>query len=188
MTALHAPARHRISADDFLNMARAGILNEGDRIELIEGDLIDMAPIGSEHASLTDWFTQTIVLAVGQQAIVRVQSSLFLDRHSQPQPDVQVLRAREDYYRKAHPRAGDVLLLIEVADTTARFDREVKIPLYARHVVSEAWLVDVAQRSVEVYRDPHPETSAYRQMTVYRQGRIIPERLPMVGIQMERLF
>ncbi|MEZ5581397.1 MAG: Uma2 family endonuclease [Candidatus Competibacteraceae bacterium] len=94
MASILAPTRHRLSTDDFLHMARVGILNEDDRIELIEGDLIDMAPIGSEHASLTDWFTQAIVLAVGRQAIVRIQSSLVLDEHSQPQPDVLVLRAR----------------------------------------------------------------------------------------------
>jgi Uma2 family endonuclease len=188
MTTAYAPTRHRLSADDFLQMARSGILHEDDRIELIDGDLIDMAPIGSEHASLTDWFNQSIVLAIGQQAIVRIQSSLSLDKHSQPQPDVQVLRAREDYYRKAHPRAEDVLLLIEVSDTTARFDRTVKIPLYAHHGVAEVWLVDVAQRSVEVYRDPQPATSAYRQMTAYRQGQLIPQQLPMVSIAVEQLF
>ncbi|MFZ1494443.1 MAG: Uma2 family endonuclease [Candidatus Competibacter denitrificans] len=188
MTTAYAPTRHRLSADDFLQMARSGILHEDDRIELIDGDLIDMAPIGSEHASLTDWFTRYLVLAIGQHAIVRIQSSLSLDKHSQPQPDVQVLRAREDYYRKAHPSAEDVLLLIEVSDTTARFDRTVKIPLYARHGVAEVWLVDVAQRSVEVYRDPQPATSTYRQMTAYRRGLLIPQQLPMVSIAVEQLF
>lgn len=188
MTTTYVPTRHRLSADDFLQMARSGILNEDDRIELIEGDLIDMAPIGSEHAGLVYWLSQRLTLLVGNAAIVGAQNPLYLDAHSQPQPDVQVLRAREDYYRKAHPRAEDVLLLIEIADTTARFDRTVKIPLYARHSVAEVWLVDVAQRSVEVYRDPQPETSAYRQMTVYHQGQLIPQQLPMVQIAVEQLF
>lgn len=188
MTTAYAPTRHRLSADDFLRMARSGILDEDDRIELIEGDLIDMAPIGSEHAGLVYWLSQRLTLAIGDAAIVGAQNPLYLDIHSQPQPDVLVLRTQQDYYRKAHPRAEDVLLLIEIADTTVRFDRTVKIPLYARHGVAEVWLVDVAQRSVEVYREPLSESSAYRQMTVYRQGLITPQQLPMVSITVEQLF
>ena len=99
-----------------------------------------------------------------------------------------MLRAQADYYRRAHPRAEDVLLLIEIADTSARFDREIKIPLYARHGVSEAWLVDVARRCVEVYRDPQAANSEYRQMTIHRQGDLVPQHLPMVRIAVEQLF
>ncbi|NJN48119.1 MAG: Uma2 family endonuclease, partial [Candidatus Competibacteraceae bacterium] len=146
MATVLAPTRHRLSVEDFQRMAQTGILNDDDRIELIAGDLIDMAPIGSEHAGVIDWLTRTLILATAQQAIVRIQSSLVLDDRSQPQPDVLVLRPREDFYRRAHPRPDDVLLLIEVADTSVRFDREVKIPLYARQGVPEVWLVDLTQR------------------------------------------
>ena len=188
MTTTDMPTRRRLNADNFLNMVRSGILDADDRIELIEGDLIDMAPIGTEHASLTDWFTQQLVLAIGSQGIVRIQSSLFLDQQSQPQPDVQVLQARPDYYRKAHPCAADVLLLIEIADSTARFDRGVKVPLYARHGVVEVWLVDLTRRCVEVYRDPQPANGEYRQMTIHRQGQLVPQDLPQVSITVEQLF
>lgn len=188
MTTAYALARHRLSAEDFLRMAHSGILHEDDRIELIEGDLIDMAPIGTEHAGLVYWLSQRLTLMIGDTAIVGAQNPLSLDDHSQPQPDLLVLRARADYYRKAHPCAADVLLLIEVADATVRFDRDVKIPLYARHGVSEVWLVDVARRCVEVYRDPQPTDGEYHQMTLYRQGELMPRELPMVRIAVEQLF
>lgn len=188
MTTAYAPTRHRLSADDFLRMAHSGILDEDDRVELIEGDLIDMAPIGTEHAGLVYWLSQRLTLMIGDGAIVGAQNPLYLDEHSQPQPDLLVLRAREDYYRQAHPRAADVLLLIEVADTSARFDREVKVPLYARHGVAEVWLVDVARRCVEVYRDPQPANGEYHQMTIHRQGELVPRDLPMVSIAVEQLF
>jgi Uma2 family endonuclease len=188
MAILNAPTRHRLSVADFQRMIYAGILHEDERIELIVGDLINMAPIGSEHASVIDWLTRMLILATGQSAIVRVQSPLLLDDYSQPQPDVLVLQAREDFYRHAHPRPDDVLLLIEVADTSVRFDRDVKIPLYAKCGVPEVWLLDLGKKCVEVYRGPQPEIGRYREMAVHTQGYLVPERLPTLTVEVERLF
>jgi Uma2 family endonuclease len=188
MANVFVPTRHRLSVADFQRMAQTDILNEDDRIELLAGDLIDMAPIGSEHAGVIDWLTQQLVLATALQAIVRIQGPHILDEHSQPQPGLLVLRARDDFYRQAHPCPADVLLLIEVADTSIRFDRDVKIPLYARHGVPEVWLVDLAKRYVEVYREPRLEAGQYREMTTHSHGALSPERLPMVAIEVDQLF
>jgi len=188
MAILNAPTRHQLSVADFQRMVYAGILHEDERIELIAGDLINMAPIGSEHASVIDRLTQLLILATTQSTIVRVQSPLLLDDYSQPQPDVLVLQAREDFYRHAHPRPDDVLLLIEVADTSVRFDRDVKIPLYARHGVQEVWLLDLGKRCVEVYRNPQSEIGRYCEIDVHDQGDLIPRRLPAVTVDVQRLF
>jgi Uma2 family endonuclease len=188
MSAVYPVSRHRLKVEDFHKMGSAGILTEDDRVELIEGELIDMAPIGSEHAGVVYLLTQLITLAAGQAAIVGAQNPLILGEYSEPQPDILVLRPREDYYRKAHPRPEDVLLLIEVADSTVRFDRKVKIPLYARHNVPEVWLVDLAQRCVEVYRLPQPDAGLYQQVSRYAEGILTPERIGTVAVDMARLF
>lgn len=188
MSAVYPASRHRLRVEDFQKMGSAGILTEDDRVELIDGDLIDMTPIGSEHAGVIDWLNQTLTLSCGPSAIIRIQSPLLLDEYSQPQPDILVLRPREDYYRKAHPRPNDVLLLIEVADSSARFDREIKIPLYARHRILEVWLVDLAQRCVEVYRLPQPEAGLYQQISRHAEGILTAERMVTAAVDVARLF
>jgi Uma2 family endonuclease len=188
MSAVYPVSRHRLKVEDFQKLGSAGILAEDDRVELIEGDLIDMAPIGSEHAGVVSLLAQLVTLSAGQTAIISTQNPLMLDEYSQPQPDILVLKPREDYYRKAHPQPEDILLLIEVADTSARFDREIKIPLYARHNVLEIWLVDLAQRCVEVYRLPQPDAGLYQQVSRYAEGILTPERIGTVAVDVARLF
>ena len=145
-------AHHRWTVADVERMLGSGLLDETDRVELIEGELIDMAPIGSRHANLVDVIAQLLVrrLPVGYR--VRVQNPIRLGELSEPQPDIAVARDRS--YAAAHPEAADVLLLIEVADTTLEIDRDVKLPLYARHGIPECWLVDVAGRSLSIHREP----------------------------------
>ena len=151
------PARHRLSIADFLRMAQVGILREDDRIELIKGELIDMAPIGSKHASTVGVLTKLVILAAGEQGFVTSQSPVVLNDDSQPQPDLLLLKWRADYYVSALPQPGDVLLLIEVSDATLHFDRDIKIPLYAKSGIPEVWLVNLEDRTIEVYREPSPE-------------------------------
>jgi Uma2 family endonuclease len=131
-----------------------GILGPDDRVELIAGEIIDMSPIGSLHAALVDRVAGVFHQSCGPQAIVRVQSPLALDDTSQPQPDVAVLRPRADFYAAAHPGPADVLLVIEVADTTLSFDRDVKVPLYAAAGVPEVWVIEAASRRTHVFRRP----------------------------------
>lgn len=156
------PARHLLTVHDFHKMGEAGILGEDDRIELIDGELIDMAPIGSLHASIVMRLTSLFAQAMAERAILSPQNPIRLADWSEPQPDIAVLRYRSDFYRDSHPVAEDVLLLVEVADTTLRYDRNIKIPLYARHGVPEVWLVDPNARSLEVHRQPVEE--GYREL------------------------
>jgi len=146
--------RHRLTVDDYYRMGEAGIFAPSARVELIEGEVIDMAPIGSRHAAAVARLNRASTAAVGTAAIVSVQNPLRLNDRSEPEPDLMLLKPRADFYANAHPTAADVLLLIEVADTSARYDREIKLPLYARHGVPEVWIVDLDARLVRFFRAP----------------------------------
>jgi len=146
--------RHRLTVADYYRMGEAGIFAPDARVELIEGEVIDMAPIGSRHAATVTRLNRAVSSAVGASAIVSVQNPLRLSESSQPEPDLMLLKPRADFYASAHPTAVDVLLLIEVADTSARYDHEIKLPLYARHGVPEVWIVDLAARQVRCFRAP----------------------------------
>lgn len=144
--------RRRLCVEDYYRMAEVGLLAPDERVELIEGEIINMAPIGSPHAGTVDVLCKILSRAVGDSAIVGVQRPLRLDQRNEPQPDLILLRPRADFYRNAHPSAADALLVIEVAESSLRYDREIKIPLYARYGVPEAWLVDIEQRSLNIFR------------------------------------
>ena len=148
------PRRHRLSVDDYYRMAEVGILAPEARVELIDGEIIDMAPPGSPHAATVTYLTEVFVRAVEGRATVLAQNPVRLSEYSEPQPDLALLRPRDDFYREHHPRAEDVLLIIEVAATSLRFDRKKKIPLYARHGIPEMWLVDLGGRRLVRYRAP----------------------------------
>jgi len=148
------PRRHRLTVADYYRMAEVGILDAEARVELIDGDIIDMAPPGSPHAATVHYLTEVFVRAVEGRATVLAQNPVRLSDFSEPQPDLALLRRREDFYRDHHPRADDVLLIIEVAATSLRFDRKKKLPLYARHGIPEMWLVDVEGRRLSRYRAP----------------------------------
>lgn len=143
---------HRWSTEEYHQMASAGLLDETDRVELIEGELVDMAPIGSKHAFNVDRFARAIQLAVGKAFFVRVQNPILLGEHSEPQPDIAVVKDKN--YAKSHPGAEDVLLVVEVSDTTLDYDRDVKLSLYARHGIPEVWLLDVNANELTIYREP----------------------------------
>ena len=150
-----APARHRLDVDDYHRMAEAGILGEDDRVELIDGELIDMAPIGHDHIATVNGLNHALFVACGERAIVSIQNPLRLDRLNEPQPDVVIFRPRPDFYRTApFPGPADVLLVAEVADSSLRYDRTVKLPLYARAGIGEVWIVDLRRLVVDVHRTP----------------------------------
>ena len=148
-----AAPRRLLTVDEYHRMGEAGILTEDDRVELIEGELVAMAPIGSEHAAASNSLTRMLVLAVGDRGIVAVGNPVRLNRHSEPQPDFSVLRPRDDY-RKTLPRPEDTMLAVEVANTSLDYDRKVKLALYARSGIPEVWIVNLAAEEVEVYRSP----------------------------------
>lgn len=147
-------AKYWISVDEYERMGEAGILRPDARLELLEGEIYEMSPIGSRHASCVTLLHQLLTLKFANKLIVISQNPIRLDDFSEPQPDVALLRWRDDYYRHAHPQPTDVLLVIEVADTTLESDRRYKLPLYAKAGIGEAWLVNLPEESIELYAEP----------------------------------
>jgi len=137
------PRRHRITVHEYHRMAEVGVLAPDARVELIEGEIVDMAPIGTVHSSVVDQLTWLLTQAVGRLGIARIRGAIRLSQITEPEPDVAVLKPRADFYRHEHPAGPDTLLVIEVSDSTLRYDRDVKVPLYARQGVPEVWIVDL---------------------------------------------
>jgi Uma2 family endonuclease len=161
-------ARYSFTAEEFERMGEAGIFRQGARLELIDGEICEMSPIGSLHAACVNFLSRLLNRLFGDSHIVATQNPIRLDDFSEPQPDIALLRWRDDYYRGAHPTPADVLLVIEVADTTVVADRKVKIPLYARAGIAESWLVDIPEGRVEVYSNP--AGGVYQKVEVFGRG------------------
>lgn len=181
MEAMSVVQPYRFTVEDFERMGRAGVFDESARIELLDGQIVEMTPIGPPHAGTVKALLRLLAKLVGDRAILSVQDPAVLGDFSEPQPDVMLLRPSKDSYREAHPEAADVLLLIEVADTSVRLDRAVKTPIYARAGIQEYWIVDLQGRAVEVYRDPTGD--AYRLVEEHRDGPVSPAALP--GIELD---
>jgi len=158
---MSAPARYLFSAGEYERMGELGLFDEDDRVELIEGEIVEMTPIGSRHAACVDRLTRLLAAGVGDRAIVRVQNPVRLGERSEPQPDLALLLPRADFYAYAHPGPDDVLLLVEVADTTVAWDRGTKVPLYGAAGIPQAWVVDLPAGCVHAYREPSP--TGYRE-------------------------
>lgn len=158
---------HRFTVDDFARMGEAGILTEGDRVELIDGEVREMTPIGPSHAWIVDRLTVLVAARLPETAHLRVQGPIRLGRHTEPRPDLSVAR-RTQAYTHRHPDAGDLLLVIEVADSSQQFDRGEKVPRYGKAGVPETWLVEVSARTVTAYTGPGPE--GYARERVLRCG------------------
>jgi Uma2 family endonuclease len=168
--------RRLFSVHDYYRMAKAGILRDDDRVELIAGEIIQMPPIGSPHASVVARLNALVYAQLQRRQVhVSVQSPIRLDEYSEPQPDFALVRFRGDFYASAHPGPGDVLLLVEVSDSTLAYDRRIKLPLYAGASIAEVWIIDLSARAIEVYRDP--SEGEYRSQTVARTGDVISPAL-----------
>ncbi len=161
--------RRRFTVHDYHRMGEAGILHEDDRVELIEGELVEMTAIGTRHFSCVNWLNRLLVMNVGDEAIVSVQNPVRLNEYNEPQPDLTVIRPRD--YRESLPQPEDVLLLIEVSDTTLAYDHGVKLPLYARAGIREVWIVDLPGETIERYTDPLEE--GYRGADLLRRGQTL---------------
>ncbi|HTQ36631.1 MAG TPA: Uma2 family endonuclease [Steroidobacteraceae bacterium] len=181
------PHKHLITVDDYYRMAEVGLLAPDARVELIEGEIIDMAPIGIDHGRAVDILNRLFVRAVGDQAIVRVQGAVRLNLRSEPQPDLALLAPSADDYGSRQPAPADVLLLIEVSDSTLRYDMDVKLPLYARHGIPETWIVDLRGGELKRYRVPRD--GRYLELdTSSKPGIARVAALPEIGIDLTRLF
>ena len=180
------PLRRLFTRSEYHTMLEAGILHEDDRVELIEGEIWEMSPIGSKHAACVDRLTMILAASLQGKAIVRVQSPIGLNDLSEPQPDVSVLRFRSDFYSKDHPTPGDVVLLIEVADTTVARDRG-KFGLCARHGIPEAWLVNLQEDVLEIHRLPAPQ--GYTRIRHFRRGQTVsPQAFPDLKIKVDEIL
>jgi Uma2 family endonuclease len=181
-----ATPRRLLTVDEYHRMGDAGILTEDDRVELIEGELVAMAPIGSEHVAATNALNHLLVLAVGDRGIVSVQNPVRLTRRSEPQPDFAVLKPRDDY-RATLPRPEDTMLAVEVANTSLDYDRTVKLALYARSGIPEVWIVNLTAEEVEIYQSPVADSYA----SVARAGRsdvLTINAIPNVRISVAKIF
>ena len=173
--------RRRFTVLEYHQMGQAGILGEDDRLELLEGEIVEMAPIGSRHQAAVDRLTRLFSNQAEAKALVRVQGPVRLGEDSEPQPDLLLLAPRADFYESAHPGPDDVFLLVEVSDTSTEYDREVKLPLYARYDVAEVWLVDLEAGRIEIYRVPTAQ--GYQEVSqAERDQRISPAAFPQLEL------
>src|SRR6266853_4546096 len=182
-----APTKHRFTVQDYHRMAETGVLRPDARVELLDGQIIDMSPIGPSHGGvvkrLNDYFSR---LAQGRW-LMAVQDPLRLDPQSEPEPDLMLLKRAPDFYTSRHPVPEDVFLLIEVADTTLEFDREEKLPAYGRAGVAEVWIVNLSEQTIEVYREPH--FAGYTATKVLCAGeRACPLAFPDVAVDVAELL
>ncbi len=181
------PTRRRFTVAEYYAMADAGILSENDRVELLDGDLIVMPPIGNWHGGSVKLFANTFPPILQGRAIIAVQDPVRLDEHSEPQPDVMLLRWRDDFYRNDHPGPADVLLLIEVADSSIEFDRTVKLAAYARAGIPEVWIVARPERRIEVYSDP--DAGSYATVRYHSPGETVaPQAFPDISLTVDQII
>ncbi len=170
-------AKHWFTVAEYERMGVAGIFSEAARVELIEGEIIEMSRIGKRHAACVGRLTQRLGLLLQQEAIIWVQNPLQLNDYSQPQPDVALLKPRADFYEQSLPTPADVLLVIEVADTTLEYDRQIKLPLYARALIPEVWIVNLNDERSETHAQPTGDayhTTNHAQRGAQLQAHTIP--------------
>ena len=159
------------TAAEYEQMVAAGVLGEDDRVELVEGEIVEMAPVGARHAASVNALARLLQRQVGDRALVSVQNPVRLSPRSEPQPDLAVLAWRDDGYRDELPGPADVLLVVEVAESSVATDRDVKLPLYGRAGIGEAWLVDLPAGTIEVHTGPSP--AGYRERSVHGIGALV---------------
>lgn len=182
------PLPHRrFTVDEYYRMAEVGILGPDDRVELLDGEIVEMSPIGSRHAATVTRLQRLFERGAADRSIVRVQQPVRLDRYSEPEPDVAVVAVREDFYAAGHPTPRDVLLIVEVADTSLRYDRHRKLPSYARAGIPEVWLVDLTVDRVETHRAPRGDGYAGHHI-LGADATLSPRLLPNIAIRVADLL
>jgi Uma2 family endonuclease len=177
----------RFTAKDYHRMGKAGIFGPEDRVELIDGEVIRMSPIGDPHAGRVIFLTRLFTLRLGQEAFVSAQNPVRLSQYSEPEPDLVIMRSPLDPSAVRAPRPEDVLLLIEVCDTTLAYDRDKKVPLYAEAGIPETWLLDLPAGRLRVYREP--DGREYRRIEVLARGsRIAPLAFPEMAFSVDEIL
>ena len=158
----------RLNVSQYHQMSEAGIFSENDKVELINGEIIEMSPIGRRHTACVNRLNSVFSQLLGKKVIVAVQNPIILNNLSEPEPDIALLQPRADFYESGHPQPQDIFLLIEVADSSLEYDRDVKIPLYASSGITEVWLVDIYEQVIIVYR--YPSENGYSDIQKLSRG------------------
>ena len=158
----------RLNISQYHQMSEAGIFSENDKVELINGEIIEMLPIGRRHTACVNRLNSVFSQLLGKKVIVAVQNPILLNNLSEPEPDIALLQPRADFYESGHPQPQDIFLLIEVADSSLEYDRDVKIPLYASSGITEVWLVDIYEQVIIVYR--YPSENGYSDIQKLSRG------------------
>jgi Uma2 family endonuclease len=179
--------RRRFTVADYARMRETGILSEDDRVELLDGEVRVMSPIGPRHAAIVKRLNTLLSRLLPETFILSVQDPIQLNDYSEPQPDLAILQYRDDFYAHAHPVTDDVLFVIEVSDTTIDYDREEKLPRYAQANIAEAWLIDVDNFTVEQYLQPR--NGKYLIKKLLERGDIIASQsVTALQLDIERVF
>ena len=179
--------KHRFSVQAYYRMAETGVLRPDARVELLDGEIIDMSPIGPPHGAITKQLNQFFTQLARGRWLVAVQDPARLDEYSEPQPDLMLLRPAPDFYRTRHPGPEDVFLLIEVAASSLAYDRGTKLPAYGRAAISEVWIVNLEDKTIEVYREPH--LAGYASTTLLRPGdKARPLAFPDAAVEVAELL
>jgi Uma2 family endonuclease len=179
--------KHLLTVDEYHRMGEIGILKQQDRVELIEGEIIDMAPVGSNHAGTVLRLSKALNKILQEKADVYVQSPIVLNNINEPEPDIALLKPRDDDYRHSLPKPEDILLIIEVAESSLQYDCEIKIPLYAKHGIPEVWLVDLANNQLTTYTCPkHNKYENIQTTTNYSEITLL--EIPGIKLNLSKLF
>ena len=195
--------RRKFTVEQYHKMLESGILTENDRVELIAGEIVEMSAIGRRHAACVRRLDDLFSVKLAGRALVDTQNPIKLNDNSEPQPDVVLLQPRDDFYESGHPQPSDIFLLIEVADTplvppykgddrgviftSINYDREVKVPLYAKDNILEVWLVDINEQSVQVYREP--TSDGYRSIQQFSRGQTLSiQAFPEINITVNEVL
>jgi Uma2 family endonuclease len=176
--------RWQFTVADFARMLEAGILTEDDRVELIDGEVRAMSPIGPRHVAIVNRLNALLSRQVADRAIVSIQNPIQLTDFTEPQPDIAVLRPREDFYAQALPLPEDIVLVVEVAETSLEYDRDEKIPRYAQTQIPEVWLIEVEQATVTQYT--HPDGMRYRRVQNLTRGQLLSTDI--LGLTIDDIF
>ena len=181
------PAKHRFKVSEYYRMGETGVLRPDARVELLDGEIIDMSPIGPFHGGVTNHLSQIFTTTAKGRWIVTAGTPVHLDEYSEPQPDIMLVKPEADFYGRRHPEPSDVYLLIEVADSSLERDVEEKLPIYARSGIPEVWVVNLNDVTIEIYRQP--DFTSYASKSVVTPGEFAnPQAYPDVSIDVGDLL
>jgi Uma2 family endonuclease len=181
------PARRLFTVAEYHQMIETGILKEGARVELLNGEIIEMFAIGPRHASIVDRLVHILPPRLKGKAILRVQNPITISDYSEPQPDLSLVKPRADFYVNEHPTPADALVVIEVADSTVEKEPRAKIPSYAHAGIPESWLIDLVEDRIEVHSAPY--NGVYQEVRIIQRGqKVISKSLPQLKLKADEIL